>query len=65
MSPPYSFSRRQFLCDSVYSAVALATIGNSANAATAAAEISAVAEIHVSAANGDDSAAGSAAHPLK
>ena len=65
MNPPCSFSRRQFLCDSIYSAVALATIGNSANAATAAAEISAVAEIHVSAANGDDSAAGSAAHPLK
>ena len=64
MSTSYSVSRRQFLCDAIYSSLAV-TIGGSASAATISAEAVTSAEIHVSAANGDDSAVGSATHPLK
>ena len=64
MSPLASVSRRQFLYQSICSGLAVATVIR-ANVAAASAEIAESAEIYVSAVSGDDSAAGSAAHPLK
>ena len=64
MSHIDSVSRRQFLRNAVCAGLVVAT-GIHANGATASAEVAASVEIHVSAANGNDSAAGSAAQPLK
>jgi alpha-L-arabinofuranosidase len=64
VSPLPSVSRRQFLYQSICSGLAVATVIR-ANVAAASAEIAESAEIYVSAVSGDDSAAGSAAHPLK
>jgi len=64
MSQPDSVSRRQFLSEAVCAGLAVAT-GIHAHVASAAVETAASAEIHVSAANGDDSAPGSVTRPLK
>ena len=64
MSHPDSVSRRQFLCEAVCAGLLVAT-GIHANVASASVDTAASAEIHVNAANGDDSAPGSVTQPLK
>lgn len=64
MSQPDSVSRRQFLCEAVCAGLLVAT-GIHANVASASVDTAASAEIHVNAANGDDSAPGSVTQPLK